>query len=142
MTTAAKTNFGGQVWMGPSGGSLTMIAELKTFDPPVPEREVIEATTHDSAAGAKEFVAEGVFDPGELTFQINYIANSAGDVSLAAAIGDGVKRDFRLVAKAASGSSQKTFSGFVTKYGQDPVPTSGLQTASVTVKVTGAIAQS
>lgn len=142
MTTAAKTNFGGQVWMGPSGGSLTMIAELKTFAPPVPERETIDATTHDSPAGAKEFIADGVYDPGELTFQMNYIANSPGDVALLAALGDATKRDFRIVAKSAAGTSNKTFSGFVTKYGPDDVPTTGLQSCSVTIKVTGPIAQS
>lgn len=141
MTTAAKTNFGAELHMGASGGSLTKIAELISVNPPKRTRGTIDVTTHDSPAGAMEFITEGIYDPGEVTGQINYIAGSAGDDSMIAAVTDGVIRDFKMVAKAATGTEELEFSGFVTNYGADEMPVTGKQVASFSIKVSGPITQ-
>jgi predicted secreted protein len=141
MTTAAKISFGSELWMGPSGGTLVKIAELLSVTPPRISRDTIDATTHDSAGGAMEVIAAGVYDPGDISGSVNYIAGSAGDDAMIAAVTDGVLRDFKIVAKAASGTEDLMFSGFVTEYGVDDLPVDGKQTASFTAKVSGEITQ-
>lgn len=141
MTKAAKIAFGSELWMGPSAGTLVKVAELLSVNPPRRSRETIDATTHDSPAGAMEFITAGVYDPGEITGSVNYIAGSAGDDAMIAAITDGEERDFKIVAKSASDTEDMTFSGFLTEYGVDDLPTDGKQTASFTAKVTGEITQ-
>lgn len=141
MTTAAKITFQNELWMGPAGGSLTKIAELRSVTPPKPSRDTVDATTHDSTGGAMEFIASGVYDPGTLNFSINHIAGDATDDALVAAMADGVLRDFKVVLKGASNEEAYTFSGFVTSYGPDDQPVNGLQTASGTVRVSGQVEQ-
>lgn len=141
MTTAARVAFGAELWMAADGEELVKIAELLSVTPPTMSRETIDATTHDSAAGAMEFIVEGVFDPGEVNFQINYIAGSTGDTTMIEAMTGGVLQDVKIVAKAATSTEDLEFRGFVTSYGPDDMPTNGKQTASGTIKVSGAIAQ-
>lgn len=141
MTTAAKISFGSELWMGPAGGTLVKIAELLTVSPPRRSRETIDATTHDSAGGAQEFIAAGIYDPGEVSGSVNYIAGSSGDDAMIAAVTDGVLRDFKIVAKSAADTEDLSFSGFVTEYGVDELPVDGKQTASFTIKVSGEIDQ-
>jgi predicted secreted protein len=102
MTTAAKITFRNELWMGPAGGSLTKIAELRSVTPPKGSRETLDATTHDSEEGAMEFIASGVYDPGTLNYSVNHIAGSASDTALTAAFNDGELRDFKVVLKGAS----------------------------------------
>lgn len=141
MTKAAKIAFGSELWMGPSAGTLVKVAELLSVNPPRRSRETIDATTHDSPAGAMEFITAGVYDPGEITGSVNYIAGSAGDDAMIAAVIDGVTRDFKIVAKSSGDTEDLTFSGFVTEYGVDELPVEGKQTASFTIKVSGEIDQ-
>jgi hypothetical protein len=142
MTTSAKTNFGAAIWMAADGVTpLVKVAELINVTPPTRSREMIDATTHDSASAAQEFIAEGIYDPGEVTGQINYIAGSAGDDAFITAVTGGGLHDFKIVAKASTGTEDITFSGYVTSYGVDDLPTNGKQTASFTIKVSGAISQ-
>ena len=142
MTTAAKTNFGAEFWMGPNGGTLIKLAELLSVDPPKRSRETMDVTTHDSPAGAQQFITAGVYDPGEISGAVNYIAGSSDDLAMIAAITDGVIRDFRIVVKSAAGTKNQTFSGFLTEYGPDALPVDGKQQASFGIKVSGPIAQS
>ncbi|MGX7926460.1 phage tail tube protein [Tsuneonella sp. HG094] len=141
MTTAAKTAFGAELWMGPAGGPVVKIAELLSVNPPRISRETIDVTTHDSPAGAQEFITGGIYDPGEVSGSIHYIAGSAGDDAMIAAVTDGVIRDFKIVAKSAADTEDLTFSGFITEYGVDELATNGKQTASFTAKVSGEITQ-
>jgi predicted secreted protein len=141
MTTAAKITFGSELWMGPAGGTLVKVAELLSVAPPRRSRATIDATTHDSTGGAQEFIAAGIYDPGEVSGSVNYIAGSTGDDAMIAAVTDGVKRDFRIVAKSSADTEDLDFSGFVTDYGIDELPVDGKQTASFTIKVTGVIDQ-
>ncbi|MDE8651882.1 phage tail tube protein [Novosphingobium album (ex Liu et al. 2023)] len=141
MTTAAKTNFGKQLWMGPAAGVLVKVAELLTVTPPTITRETIDATSHDSTAGAQEFLVEGIYDPGEVPFQVHYIAGSTGDDAMITAVTDGVLRDFKIVVKSAAGTEDIEFSGYLTSYGPDEAPTTGKQTASGAIKVSGPLSQ-
>lgn len=141
MTTAAKTAFGAELWLGPAGGTLVKVAELLSVTPPTRSREMIDATTHDSTGGAQEFIAEGIYDPGEIAFQGNYIAGSSGDDAMVTAVTDGVLRDWKIVAKSAADTEDMEGSGFLNSYGVDDLPTNGKQTFSGAIKVSGPITQ-
>lgn len=141
MTTSAKTNFGAELHMVATGGSLAQVSELLSVTPPNQTREVIDATSHDSSAGAMEFLAEGIYDAGEISGQVNYIAGSTDDDAFLAAVTGGGLYDFKIVLKASSSTEDITFSGYVTAYGPDDVPVGGKQTASFTVKISGAVSQ-
>lgn len=141
MTTAAKRTFQNELWMGPAGGTLVKIAELRSVTPPKASRDTMDATTHDSPAGAMEFIASGVYDPGALNFSINHISGSTDDDAFTAALGDGDLRDFKVVLKSAAATEDYTFSGFITNYGPDDQPTNGIQTASGSAKVSGPVTQ-
>jgi hypothetical protein len=141
MTVAAKISFGVELWMAAHGSSLVKVAELITVSAPVQKRSTIDATTHDSPAGAQEFIVEGTFDPGTISGQVNYIAGSAGDTALLTALTGGALQDFKIVPKAAAGTYDVTFSGFLTSYGPDAMPTNGKQTASFEVKISGTVTQ-
>ena len=141
MTTAAKTAFGTELWLAPSGNTLVKVAELLTVTPPTITRDTEDATTHDSADGAMEFITDDTYDPGEIPFQTHYIAGSAGDDALLTASTGGALQDFKVVVKAASGTEDIEGSGYVTGYGPDELPVKGKQAASGTIKVSGAAAQ-
>jgi hypothetical protein len=141
MTTAAKTNFGKELWMAAAGQTLVKVAELRSVSAPKISRATIDATTHDSPSGAQQFITEGVYDPGEITGSLNYVAGSTGDDTMIAAVTSGALYDFKIVVKAASGTEDMLRSGFMTSYGPDEAPTTGLQTASFAIKVSGAGSQ-
>ncbi|BEV02202.1 phage tail tube protein [Novosphingobium olei] len=136
----AKTSLGAELHMGASSGALTEVAELLSLTPPQRSRETIDATTL-SSTGAQEFLAAGIYDPGEVSGQVHYIAGSAGDDAFIMAVTDGVIRHFKIVVKAATGTEDMEFSGFVTAYGVDELTIDGKQTASFTIKVSGAYTQ-
>lgn len=142
MTTAAKTNFGKELWMAPAGDTLVKVAELRSVTPPKRSRGTLDATTHDSTAGAQEFITEGIYDPGEISGSLNYVAGSAGDAAMIAAVTSGELHDFKIVVKSASDTEDMEFSGFMTSYGPDDAPTTGIQTATFAAKVSGPITQS
>lgn len=128
--------------MAPEGDTLVMVAELIEFSPPGESRNVIDVTTHDSESDANggvpmEFIGEPVYDPGDFTFKVNYAMGSDGDEALLAAVGSMARQDMKFVGNAETGQRQGAGVGIVTQYQPDPRPTTGVQTASVTVKRSG-----
>ena len=134
MTARAKPTFGTVFKMGPVGGPLVTIPRVPTLTPP-------HATAHDSTDGAMEFIGDGVFDPGELSISMNYIAGDTSDDAFIAALLDGELRDFSYTVAAATGTETMEFSGVVTRYGPDELPVKGKQTCTLAVKVSGPITQ-
>lgn len=142
MTVLARTAFGAELWMAPSGTTpLVKVGELRSISPPVQSRQTIDATTHDSPEGAQQFIVEGVFNPGPISGQFNYIAGSPGDVVFMDAITQGILQDVKIVEKGAAGTFDTTFMAFITSYGPDAMPTNGVQTASFQGQVSGPVAK-
>jgi hypothetical protein len=141
MTTAAKIAFGTELWIGPAGGTLVKVPELLSVDPPKGGRDTIDATTHDSPGGAMEFITEGVYDPGDIKAQVNYIAGSTFDLAMIAARASGDKQGFKIVVKSAADTVDVTGECFVTEYGPDGMEVKGKQTAALSLKVTGEVDQ-
>ena len=141
MTKKAKTSFGVELWLAASGGALVKVAELLTLTPPTQSRETIDVTTHDSPAGAMEFIVEEIFDTGEISFQVHYIAESADDDALLTALTTGAEQDWKIVVKTESATADVEGAGFVTSYGPSDMPVNGKQAADCTIKVSGPISQ-
>jgi hypothetical protein len=142
MTAAAKDTRGTILKLVATGGSLATIAELTSITPPTLSRGTIDVTTHDGATEAMEFIADGVYDPGEISCEGNLIAGTAADDLFVAAVTSGGVYDFEVVIKAASGTESLEGKCIVTSYAPGDMPVAGgKQTFSATMKVTGAIAQ-
>jgi hypothetical protein len=119
MTKLAKTTFGNQFWMGPAGGTLVMVAELTKIGEAKTSRDTNDGTTHDSPGGAQEFVADGIYDPGEMQHQGNYLQGSVGDIAMDLAMKTGALQDFKIVSKGVTVNQQKTAQCIVTEYGPE-----------------------
>lgn len=142
MTTLAKTAFGAALFMAPDTITpLVKIAELNSITPATKERGTIDVTTHDSASQAREFIAEGIYDPGEIEISGHLIAGSAADTAFNTALNTGAKQDLKLVFKAATGTHDIICEGFVTSYSPADLTVDGKQEFSATLKVTGATTQ-
>lgn len=141
MTTAAKLNFGNAILMCPAGGTLTTIAELLSLEPPGRSRDTIDVTTHDSTGGAMEYIAEGIYETGEVKGQCHYLPGGTFDVAAITALTGGAKQDVKIKVKGATVDRQQTFQGFLVDYKADGMDVKGKQTAAFTIKVTGVITE-
>lgn len=137
----AKPTFGTTLKMGVDKASATAISERVTISPPKGSREALDATTHGSADGAMEFIPDGVFNPGQLTGTINYVAGSADDDEFIAAFASTDVYYFEFTANAANGTETFECWGVMTEYGPDELPVSGKQTASFAIQISGKPAQ-
>ena len=142
MTTAGKDTFGTVLKLADSGGTPAAIAELTSITPPAITRGTIDVTTHDGSSDAMEYIADGVYDEGEISIEGLLIGGSTADDLFIAAIAGGVLQDFELVFKAASGTETKAGSCLVTNYAPGDMPVAGgKQTFTATLKLTGATTQ-
>lgn len=101
MSSQAKFGYGTLVKMGDGGTpeTFTAIAELRgdiSFDGM--ESDSIEITTHNNAVNgrAKEKMP-GLIDPGDLSIEINYIANDATHVAVRNAWINQTKKNFQVL---------------------------------------------
>ena len=140
MTVAAKQNFQNKVFMDPAPtAATTVVAELISIQLPGMSRNTDDATTHDSAGGAMEFIADGIYDPGSMTLRMKYIAGSANDTAFTTAMTSGTLPNVKAHVKTASGFQAWTFTGYVTGYEPADMPITGQQEATLTLKVSGAV---
>jgi len=128
----------------PSGSNpqaYTTIAEVKNISGPSRQVSTIDVTTHSSAAAGayREFIPS-LIEGGEIEFELNYVPTDATHQSLQTDLNARTKRDWRLTTAAnASGVSQNIdFAGYVTSMPHE-FPTDDVMSASVTIKITGAI---
>lgn len=141
MTGNAKSSFGTKFYMVPDGGSITggLVAEVLKVGKPKLERGMIDVTSHDSAGGAEEVIPEGTYKVAPFTVTVHYIANSAFDVAMIAAMTGGGMQDFEIHEKGAAGLIKTPGSGYISDYGPDDAEVRGKQTATFTVTPTGAL---
>lgn len=142
MTAIAKDTFGTVLKLVATGGTLAAIAELTSITPPSLSRATQDATTHDGATEAMEFIGDGVYDPGEISCEGHLIAGSAADDLFITAVTTGGVCDFEVVIKASTGTESMTGKCIVIAYNLGDMPVAGgKQTFSATLKVSGAITQ-
>lgn len=141
MTTAAVRAIGTLLQRGDGGGpeNFTTVAEVVDISGPGMSVETIDTTSHESAGGWREYIS-GLADGGEVSFEINYIPDSASHDATAGLLQDfqgKTLRNWNLVFPDVS-STTWAFSAFITGF-EPTAPASGNDKlgASVTMKVTG-----
>jgi hypothetical protein len=108
------------------------IAEVYDITPPSSSIDTIDATHSQSPNGDREFII-GLNDPGEASFEMNFVPGSAADVKIQAVRNARKRVSCRIT---FPNGVTWTFSGLLTGY-EPAVPTDDKMTATVTFKVTG-----
>ena len=115
-----------------SGSNWTTIAEVFNITPPSDTVDVVDATHMASPNRTREFIL-GLQDPGEASFEMNFVPGSASDAYIQARKAAGVPVLCRIT---FPNNVTWTFDGLLTGYAP-AVPNEDKMTATVTFKVTG-----
>jgi hypothetical protein len=122
------------------GSGPTDVGEVISISGPNFERGSVD-TTNLGTTTARTFVA-GMFDPGEITLELNFDNNDAGQVLLEAAVATGAENawEIEFAATTAEGTDPLTFSGTcIVQSFSNNIAMDEAETASVTLKVVKAI---
>ena len=138
MATNAKFGYGTLVKMGDGGApeTFTTIAELVGdigFDGM--ESEEIDVTTHNNAVNGRfREKLPGLIDPGNLNFELNYVANDVTHISVRNAWLAQTKKNFQILSPT---NDLITVSGYIMSM---PIkyPTDNAITATIKIMITGA----
>lgn len=113
------------------------LGEVTNITPPSSTTDMIDVTHMQSPGGRREFVP-GLIDPGECSFEMNYVPGSAGDLYLLALFDLAPalrKRRCRII---YPNQVTHTFEALIQTY-EPSVPTEDKMSATVTFKVTGLV---
>lgn len=110
------------------------IAEVYDITPPNETVDVIDATHMKSPNGYREFIL-GLTDPGDCSFEMNFIPGSESETLILAAKTARARRS--CIITFPNGATW-TFDGLVTGY-EPAIPTADKMTCTVTYKVTGSV---
>jgi hypothetical protein len=131
--TDAIIGYGSRFAVSRDGGlNYVEIAEVYDITPPSDTVDVIDATHMASPNRTREFIA-GLSDPGECSFEMNFLPGSQSDVLLKEIVQSGAAVKCRIT---FPNSVTWTFDGVATGYSPS-IPTDDRMTANVTFKVTG-----
>ena len=119
---------------GASSEAFTTIAECFRIAGPGMNRQIIECTSFDSAAGFREFIT-GLRDGGNLTVDINFTQDGYNDLLTDYNNDDPVNYQIVLPDTAAT---TLDFAGYVVDLPTD-IPFDDKITMSVSIKVTGGV---
>lgn len=132
--------YGAEWWVDNNSGTSTKVAEVTSVSLPNPQQGEAEATHFESPNRTREYIPT-LIDAGEITFGINFDAGSASDALISEAMNAGEVRDMMVSVPTNSGTNQEyTFPGIVKGY-EKSIPIDDRQTATVTVRVAGAVVQ-
>jgi len=122
---------------GATEESFTSIAEVKDFDGPALTKDMQETTPHSPTGHKWRKFISGLRDGGEVTFDINYepTETTHGTSGLLGELDEDELRNWQLVFPD-SGSTTWSFSGAVTGFNPSN-PVEGVQTASISIKISG-----
>lgn len=147
MATEARLGWGGEIQLGldENASSLVELGEVRGVPGfPTQEADEHEVTHLKSPNRRKEFIA-GLIDSGEMTVSLNYVPGGATDLLLAAAAAAGDTRAVRIIIPDDDGLGtaawQITTSGFVKRYSPDNMEPNTPMTATLVIRITGAISE-
>ena len=133
MATTASIGNGAQFQIeSATPGTYTAIAEVYDITPPNETTDIIDAS--HMASTDREFIM-GLTDPGETSFEMNFVPGSASEGLLLAAKAARAAKNFRIV---FPNLATWTFAGLLTGY-EPAMPNDDKMTCTVTIKVTGAV---
>ncbi|WP_075216080.1 phage tail tube protein [Mongoliimonas terrestris] len=115
-----------------NGTTWEPIAEVTDITPPSDNIDVIDATHMQSPGATREFIL-GLNDPGEASFEMNFIPGSDADDTIQAVRAARERVKCRIT---WPNDVTWTFDGILTGY-EPAAPTDDKMTATVTFKVTG-----
>lgn len=129
----------GAVFKFGTSGSETAVGEVISISGPNFERSSVD-TTNLGTTTARTFVA-GMFDPGEITLELNFDNNDAGQVLIEAAVASGAENSWIIEFAALTAETDTlTFSGTcIVQSFSNNVAMDEAETASVTLKVVKAV---
>jgi hypothetical protein len=135
----AMLGYGSTFEIATSGISPTeyvSLGEILSITSPSANVDMIDVTHMQSPNRTREFIS-GLIDPGECSFEMNYIPDSAGDLELREilAITTGATRRRQCRIRYPNGVTT-TFSGELQTY-EKTIPLDDKMTATVNFKVTG-----
>ncbi|ARR55332.1 hypothetical protein HY78_18740 [Rhizorhabdus wittichii DC-6] len=136
--TNVKIGYGAKFYMQATAiaTALTKLGEVTNVGLPNEQSADVEATHYESPDRTREYIA-GLIDPGELTIELNWIPGDATDDLLVAAKSSG---SVLLMRTVVPGAQQFTYPGIV-KGIERTVPIDDRMTATVTIRVAGAVVQ-
>jgi predicted secreted protein len=108
------------------------VAEVFNVAPPNPQTDTVEATHNLSPDRTREYIA-GLIEPGEASFEMNFIPGSTADARIQALRASGVAKNCRVI---FPNNTTWTFLGIVTGF-EPATPVDDRMTATVTLKVSG-----
>ncbi|WP_406871623.1 phage tail tube protein [Aminobacter sp. P9b] len=131
--TAASIGYGSFFHISEDNGATWIeLAEVFDITPPNDTVDEIDATHMQSPNRTREFIP-GLIDPGEASFEMNFVPGSASDLKVAALKVAGARVKCRIT---FPNSVAWVFSGWISSY-EPAVPTDDKMTATVTWRVTG-----
>ena len=144
----AERAFGMQFSYAKSGGSHQALGEITDITPPSISRDLIETTNHSS--NIKSYLG-GLVDYGEVSVTVNYDPDGTDDVGLRTLATGGTydsgdassnpaNYEFKIT-YADAGATVETFDGIVTGF-ETSAPIDGQLSATITIKVSGAVVYS
>lgn len=131
--TGAGIGYGSLVEMTDAANPVTWtyLGEAKSINLPADTIDQVDATHMQSPNRTREFIP-GLVDPGEFSFEQNYIPGSASDVALTAA-----KGQQKTIRVTFPNGRQVIFNGSLQSY-EKTAPLDDVKVATVTFKVSGA----
>lgn len=142
--TEARIGWGAEIQIGTSSAvaSLVELGEVRQFGVPTEEADEHEVTHFKSPDRHKEYIA-GLIDSGEISATLNYVPGGATDVLLSDARDTGTTRAVRFIIPDQVGAAawQITTSGFVKRYSPNDVEPNSPISATVTIRITGAVSE-
>lgn len=115
-----------------NGATYVDLAEVNSITPPSSAFDMVDATHMQSPNGDREFII-GLNDPGEASFEMNFVPGSAADLKIQEVKAAREKVKCRIT---FPNGVTWTFSGLLMTY-EPAVPTDDKMTASVSWKVSG-----
>lgn len=136
MATSAVSSHGTFLKVGDGADPevFTTIAEVKDISGPAMSLNMEDATSHDSGGWREEIAT--LLEAGDISFDVNYIGDTTQNV-LETAQYDRERLNFQMVFPLTPAVT-KGFSGYVTSF-EFGAPVEGILTASVTIRVSGAV---
>lgn len=120
---------------GASPEVFTAVAEVFSITPPSDAADVVDATHMSSPNRTREYI-DGLIDPGEASFEMNFVPGGPGDDAIQTWKAAGGNKNCQI--KFPNGVLW-TFAGLLTGY-TPTIPVDDRMTATVTIKVTGSYA--
>ena len=133
----SRVQIGSTLGGSPEGNPFAELEEITNITAPSSTIDMVDVSTMQSVNAIREFVP-GLTDPGEMSFEMNFVPNSNSDNILQALRNEPPatrKRQLRII---FPNSIMWQFEGLLMTY-EPTAPTDDKMTASVSFKVTGLV---